>query len=308
MGAPWPNFFIVGAAKAGTTSLHRYMNEHPQVFMSPVKEPHFFDEKLDAVEAGETSIAEAEAEYRKLFAEGADATIRGESSPAYLWREEVPERIHEHVDDPRFLACLRDPVERAYSDYLMGVRRGSLEGTFADQIQRELDVQEWREVDPFVERGRYHEQLERYVDTFGEDAVHVILLDELKTDPLGALEGIAEFLRIDVHAMASVDYETVHNPYGVPKNDAAETLLTSDLVKGVARLLLPERVRIYLGEHLLLEKPDKPPMDPEARRMLEEIYAPELDGLERLLDRDLSPLYEDWTTRPNPLAGEDHKG
>lgn len=293
MSARWPNLFLLGAPKAATTSLHRYLDQHPQISMSDPKEPHFFTRTWDELGDDPDALAEAETAYKQLFADASEPVV-GESSPGYLWRPEVPERIHQRVEEPKLLACLRDPVQRAYSDYLMGIRHGTLDAPFPEVIETERE-HGWREaVDPLIERGRYGTQLERYADTFGLENLHVVLLDDLKQDALGTLESIARFLDVDVDAMQEVDYETVHNPFGVPKNALASHVLNAEPLKRLARLIVPEKLRIYVGEHLLLDKPDKPPMDPEAKRMLAEIYEPEIRKAEELLDRQLPELRESW--------------
>lgn len=289
----WPNFFLIGAAKAGTTSLHRYLDEHPEIFMSPVKETYFFSETLDELEDDPEALDDAIEDYLALFGDAGDAPVRGESTPGYLWWESVPERIEAHVDDPRFAVSLRDPVERAYSDYWMARRKGLEDRSFLERVRDELDALEPRE-HGFVAPGLYHRHLERYVDRFGRESLHVVLIEQMKQDPLGVLQGLARFLDVDPEAMAEVDYETVHNPHGVPKNPLAGWLRESELVARASRLVLPERVRIYLGEHVLVEKQEKPPIDPEARAVLEEVYEPEIAALEKMIGRDLPELRSSW--------------
>lgn len=291
MADRWPNFFIVGAGKAGTTSLHRYLDQHPEIFMCPEKEAQFFSKVWDAA-GDDEDLAEAEASFLALFDEAGEVPIRGSTSPDYLWRPEVPARIEKRVPDARFLASLRDPIERAWSGYLMRVRRGAPRDGFLEEVRADLEGDE--DQPQLVRRGFYARCLERYLDRFGGDRVHVVLFEDLKEDALGVLESIAGFLDVDPDAMARVDHDTVHNPYGVPRNDLARWLLQDERVRSVARRLLPEDLRIALGEHVLLEKPDKPTMDPEAKELLIEAYEPEIRRLEELLGRDLPELRVSW--------------
>lgn len=292
----WPNFFLIGAAKAGTTSLHRYLDEHPAIQMSSEKEAHFFTRTWEETEGDPEAVEAATKAYLALWPDAGEAQIRGESTPGYLWWPNVPERIGSRCPDARFAVSLRDPIQRAYSDHLMHVREGKTGRSFLERVQGELD--ELDTIEPgepgLLVHGLYHTHLQRYVDRFGADRLHVILFEELKQDPLAVLEGLARFLDVSPDAMDQVDYETVHNPYGEPINELARWAKNNPVTIGLARALLPERLRIYLGEHLLVKKRTKPPMDAEARDLLADVYGPEIDRLEAMLDRDLDPLRASW--------------
>lgn len=292
----WPNLYVVGAGKAGTTSIHRYLDEHPDIYMSPEKEPHFFNLDWDTAEEGDQDLEEAEEDYLALFADADEASIVGETSPGYLRHPEVPDRIHSKAPEARILVSVRDPVKRAHSDYLMAIRAGTLERDLVDILEKELDGHAPDEVPPLIDRGRYATHVERYMDTFGRDDVHVLVLDDLKANPLAALKDIARFLDVDPEAMEQVDYETVHNPFGVPRNPVAAWLLQDERVHALAQRLVPEPVRIFLGEHLLLKKPEKPPIDPQAKDLLVRELSPEIDRLEELIDRELPELRASWDT------------
>src|SRR5919108_5774969 len=108
----WPNLFIVGAAKAGTTSLYHYLAQHPDVYMAPMKEPHFFsqirpDPKLEAF----FPHVDNEAKYLALFAAAGDEKVRGEASTSYLWHPDVADAIRSKRPDAKIVAMLRDPLE-----------------------------------------------------------------------------------------------------------------------------------------------------------------------------------------------------
>lgn len=292
----WPTFVIAGPPRAGTTSLHRYLGEHPDVFMSPVKETRFFDHRWDAAEGDPEALAEAEAWYLDLFDEAGDAAAVGESTPTYLAHPDVPSRLREKVPDVRVLAVLRDPVERLHSQYLFGVRQGSEDRPFPAYVEDRLarDADPDRGPDAAVQAGRYHDNLTRFADALGRDRVRVLLFDDLRDDPLSVLRDIAAFLDVDPGPMADVDHGRVHNPYGEPRGRLAAFLRTDPRVRRVARWLLPKRVRIWLGEEVLLRKPDKPAIEAEALERLRPVYADDLDRLEAWLGRDLPELRRTW--------------
>lgn len=298
MTGRWPNFFIGGVAKCGTTSLYRYLAQHPEIHMSPVKETRFFDKALDEADGDAKAIEAATSEYLSYFEEAGDAPIRGEGSPGYFYHPEVPARIHERVEDPLFLFSFRDPVERAYSDYLMSAREGRFERSFLKLVEDDIEALDGGEPTSVVPQGLYATNLQRYLDTFGREQVKIVLLDELKDDALGLLESTARFLDVDPGPMADIDYEKRHNPYGQPRNALAQWLRTSGVVRAAARILLPKQLRIYLGDEVLLEKQEKPPMDPDARQLLLDLYEPEINRLETILDRELPELRRSWDQAP----------
>lgn len=289
----WPNLFVVGAPKAGTTSLHRYLDQHPDIAMVPDKEPWFFVRDWDRIEAERPGgLAAAEREYLDLF-EGLDATYVGEATPSYLRHPEVPGRIHDRRPDARIVISLRDPVERAWSHYLMEHREGREDRSFAEAVGAELAAGGTDPLARIVEPGRYFGQVRRYLETFGEDQVHVLLLDDLGDDPHGTLEAVAAFLDVDPGPMQEVAVER-HYGYRQPRSELARRIRNDERVRWVARRLLPERVREYLGDRVLMADRPKPDMDPEVRARLQEVYAPEVDRLEELLGRDLPELRRSW--------------
>ena len=161
----WPNFFIVGAAKAGTTSLHRYLEQHPQVFMSSVKEPRFFEagwEKIGKARFLIPARIAGEREYLQLFKEAGESKAIGEASPSYLYDEEAPYLIKEKIPKAKIIISLRDPIDRAYSQYLHFVRAGIETKPFCDALFNELG-------DYYVQPGQYSDQVRRYLEVFGRD-------------------------------------------------------------------------------------------------------------------------------------------
>jgi hypothetical protein len=284
---PWPNAFIVGAPKAATTSLHRYLGQHPAIYMSPVKEPFFFDHP-------EWNDPDATEDYLSLFADAGDEAIRGEATPHYLMHPEVPDRIVDRIGrDVHIVASLRDPLQRAYSQYWERVAGNKEEQPFVDAIREDLDRDPVDQV--YIQRGTYAEPLRRYVDTFGEDRVHVLLVDDLKADAHAAVAEICSFLGVDEDPVDDIDLTRKHHTYeGVPYNDLIETIRTDERVKAIAQRLLPQSVRDWLGNDVLLADEPKPPMSDEARELLVDVHAPDIAELEELLDRELPELRASW--------------
>lgn len=298
-----PNFLIIGAAKAGTTSLYLYLGQHPQVYMSSIKEPHFFaleGEDLDFRGPGDREalsrmvvINNVEA-YRSLFEGVSGEKAVGEASAMYLHSEKAPGRIRYYVPEARLIAILRDPVERAYSSFLH-MRRDGREplSDFAQALEAEEGrIRDgWAPNWHYKRTGYYHEQLSRYFEVFGREQIRVYLYEDLKTDPLGMLRDVYGFLGVDDAFVPDVSMR--HNVSGVPKNERlhafllrphpVKTALKSFFPKKLRRRLVPGSLNALRNWNLV-----KPPFPEEVRRELKETYREDVLRLQDLIGRDLS--------------------
>ena len=170
-----PNFLVVGANKAGTTSLHEFLKQHPQILMSPIKEPMFFvwvdreipDDSRGRLARRKATINNIEA-YKQLFKGGENYTAIGESSTAYMTNPSVPEKVKKHVPDMKIIAILRNPIERAYSHYRMFVKEGIEVRSFKRSIKDEMENPENVPLPQcYLKRGFYSRNLIKYIDLFG---------------------------------------------------------------------------------------------------------------------------------------------
>src|SRR5262245_19319223 len=165
----WPNFFIAGVPKAGTSSLHAYLQGVPGVFMSKIKEPNFFSRIVVPPDHPVRPIRDTDA-YLELFAGSEGHALVGEASPTYLADPEAPRLIRAASPDCRIVVSLRDPVERAFSHYLMMRNNGVTERSFLDEIRRGFELRDRLNIAllrPDV--GLYHDQVARYREVFGPD-------------------------------------------------------------------------------------------------------------------------------------------
>ena len=291
-----PNFLIIGAAKSGTTSLYHYLSQHPDVYMSPVKEPKFFALEGERPSFRGPGDGDADAVttlegYRKLF-EGADGEHAvGEASPLYLYLEKAVGRIKHHVPEARLIAVLRNPVERAYSSFLHKVRDGrETTSDFAEALALEDGrVREgWAYGWHYKRRGFYHEQLSRYYDVFGPDQIRIYLYEDLRQEPRELLRDAYGFLGVDDSFVPNLSLK--HNVSGVPKNRMVHSLLRGrNPIKTALKPLLPEGLRKKLVVDLQRRNLEKaPPIPPEIRRGLAEEYREDVTKLQGLIGRDLS--------------------
>lgn len=298
-----PNFLIIGAAKAGTTSLHHYLSQHPQVFMSPVKEPKFFALEGEAFNYGgpgdnermqRSSVVQIDA-YRHLFSKAGDKQAIGESSTLYLYSPKAAQRIRHYIPSAKLIAILRNPVERAYSHYLY-LRRGGVEyiQTFAEALEAEEDriKHNWMPTWHYKERGFYYVQLRRYFDIFGRDQIQVHLYEDLQADPLKMLQDIFGFLDIDREF--SPRTATRHNISGIPKNRSLHNWLSQPhWIKNYFKSMLPAATTRRINILIRNKNLDRPPLSPEIRSQLLESYREDILKLQDLINRDLSA----WLSR-----------
>lgn len=270
-----PDFVIVGAMKAGTTSLAAWLRAHPQVFVPGEKELHFFDTFWDRGVDW----------YRSLFAGAPDGAVVGEATPNYMVVDHWVDRMASVLPDARLIAVLRHPVDRAWSHYRHSVTRGDEQRPFARAIEDERagDTDHWTNKGTLA-RGRYLEQLRGLMRHYDRARIHVGLFDELKEQPATFFASVCRFLGVD-EVVPSVVGE-VFDPYDT--DPAIQRLAQPSerpapaWKRGAAKVLAPLRRR---------ERVDEGPeerMTTEVRSALIEYFRPYNEELARWLGRDLS--------------------
>jgi hypothetical protein len=293
----WPNFFLVGAAKAGTTSIYEYLSQHPRVFFPAIKEPHFFTHVQPAPEQRFlTEAVTKRSAYLRLYAHASGHGVIGDASPSYLWHPEVPHRIRDQVPQARIALILRDPVERAYSHYLMDYREGVQSLPFYEALVADMNRPKkgWGVSYLYYELGLYAEQVRRYFETFPSERVKVLMFHDLQNDPQAVLREMASFLRLDPQPLAQVDTARRYNSYAAPRNQYLRRLAGAKFSRMVGQALIPHRLGAFIFERFFLKLAPKPPLDPRARELLCSLYDPELCELERVLGRRLPELRHSW--------------
>jgi hypothetical protein len=299
MNQPCPNFLIVGAAKSGTTSLHHYLNQHPQIFMSKMKEPTYFVNDYGV---------ENWTDYLELFKDAAGKRAVGESSTLYLCCEESPQLIKSALKNIKIIIILRNPARRAFSLYNWMVNKGFENApTFAEALEQEsnrLTNPAFRASLPYCypdclyyTTGLYYEQVRRYLDIFGRDSVKIYLFEDFIKAPLKVCQNIFEFLGVDAGFVPKTD---VHNESWIPVSTSFQYWLR---IKAGRRLrFLPRWLRRNLIHQLMalnLRYGRKPQPDKNLIEMLANRYREDIRQLEMLLNRDLSQ----WTNMDKTNGG-----
>lgn len=279
-----PNFLIIGAPRSGTTHLYRGLRQHPEVFMSDFKEPMFF-----AYE-GKTrpgAITDPDA-YEALF-EGSDRyPRRGEASTLYLYHPDAPENIERHIPNARLIAILRNPADRAFSQYtfqrlLETEPLPTFEEALAAEPERAL-----ADVSPFLlyrEVGRYGIQISRYVSRFPKEQLLFLLQDDLDTHPDRVFRQIFSFLGVNPDFQPDLGGHRT-NASGIPQHT---TLFRALKTTGRAiKRLLPERLVTQLSGSAHEALLSHPHMSSETRATLNRYFSPDIAQTSDLIGRDLS--------------------
>ena len=297
-----PNFLIIGAAKAGTTSLYASLKQHPQIYMTTVKEPNFFaleGEKLDFPsgvprEGYRANCKTSIESYCEQFQGVSNEIAIGEASPIYLYHPKAPERIQHYVPHAKLIAILRNPVERAYSNFLHHMRECCEPFTdFAQALQQEENRirNNWWWGFYYVSAGFYYIQLKRYFDKFDRSQIHVYLYEELHTNPVSLLRDIFKFLQVDETFIPNTS--TKYNVSGIPKNQLFYNFLTQpNLIKEPFKRLLPSNLRQSIVLNLKNRSLIKPQLSSEVRSQLIQVYREDILKLQDLIERDLSQWLE----------------
>jgi hypothetical protein len=282
----WPDVFVVGPPKAGTTSIYTYMREIPGVYMSPVKEPHYFARRIVPTGSRSRPIRDKTA-YLKLFKGAAPSDLLGEASPTYLHDSEAPPLIRQVSPHARILVTLRDPVDLVFSLYVLMHGRGVIHGSFTEAVTCRLNGEpvDWHRPQLRVEYGFYHEALCRYRAVFGASRVKVLIFEEMARDPVGTMRSVARFLGLR-EPNFSRELKT-YNRSAVPRSRLARKLLANRRITRTAEKLLTSQLRRYLREYLLVRSVTKPVMEHGARDALIALYAEDVARTAHFLGRPL---------------------
>ncbi len=289
-----PNFLIVGSAKAGTTSLYYYLQQHPEISFPELKEPKYFSSlnlQFPHKGTGDSTVdkfaIKSFEEYKKLF-NNLNTKRIGEASPDYLYYyEKTPDEIYQKLGDIPIIIILRSPIKRAFSAYSYLTRDSRETLTFKEALEKE----EYRQnnnydfIWSYKRGGLYYEQVRAYKNRFTN--VKVLLLEEFSKDPEKEMASIFEFLQVDTSFRVST--EVTHNVSGKPSNFIARFLLSRDNnVSQILRELLKKYVRREWLEKISSKFMIKEKILDTDANFLKDYYQEDIHKLEKLLDKDLS--------------------
>ena len=282
-----PNFAYIGTSKSGSTWLFNALARHPEVYLASSKGLYYFDGHFDRGQEW----------YLEHFAAAGDAAAVGEISHSYLSSIEAPARIAELNPRMRLLVCLREPVDRAFSDYLDLVKNGQYDGPFSaalDQFPRLLD------------RGRYGTHLQRYLDHFPLEQIHVSLFDDLRCDAQAYADEVFDFLGIGRLELPPADLKS-RMPAGTPRNAAlaAGAKSAARLAKrtGLARLRSRAKRSVLVRQALYRPyRDDRPTVDPVLAAELRLGFVDEVLRLDAMLGKPVSQRWG-YSSSAQPASG-----
>lgn len=293
-----PNFLIVGAAKAGTTSLFHYLNSHPQVFIPEIKECRFFSEmpgNFKGVGAAfQNDVINDIDNYQKLFEPGKKLKVRGDISNDYLfYHRRSTENIKKYLNkDVKIIIILRNPVDRAYSNYLHHVSLGWEKISFEEAIIAEpmRKAKQWAWPWYYLETGKYHDQVKTYLENFPN--VKVFLYEDMKSTKQILVE-IFEFITVNTNV--PIDTSRIYHKASIPVfNSLTEFLRGNNPVKDFIRPLIKKFFSIEKREKIkgsilrLNQSHSGKPMQETTRLFLVEYFKEDILKLEKLIHKDLS--------------------
>lgn len=268
-----PNFIYIGTSKAGSTWLFDLLSRHPEVYMTPVKGLYFFDHHFDRGWSW----------YSEHFAEATTEKVIGEISHSYLYSQTACERIAAMNPNIKLMVCLRDPVDRAFSMYLDGIRNGKWTGTFQERCEDTREI---------VEEGCYATYLLPYLERFPREQIHVALFDELRQTPDQYAKRVFEALEISPLPLQPKQLTKVM-PASLPRNQwlcntakrMSKTCQEFGWKKLRGRVKRSRLIRNLLYRQL--DEAEKTQMAPDAREALKDRFQPEIERLDELLGTQL---------------------
>jgi Sulfotransferase domain len=293
-----PNFFVIGAAKSGTSAIWNLLRQHPEIHMAKRKEPNFFS----STEIQPFCRGPGDFEHRPLSLDAYHALFDswdgepaiGEASTSTLYFPGAVDRLYRYAPQGRIIVLLRQPADRAFSAYMYLRRDGrEPERDFAKALRLEdrRYAMRWAFIWHYRRMGRYADQLEPFYRRFGKERIRVYLYDDLATDPLAVLQDMYRLL--DVDPAFRPDTTRRMNASGVPRypffNRSIATLFDSpNPVRFLARRLVPEDIRLRFTQHMRSRNLVRLSIPQEVRDRLTEHNRESILRLQDLIDRDLS--------------------
>lgn len=307
-----PNFLVVGAAKCGTTSLYYYLKNHPDVYMSPIKEPNHFStdirpenfsaeykiyEKNKNLDINKYVNGDMKAEqwgayvhnrehYLKLFKFVKNEKCIGEISNSYLYSQRAADNIHKEFPAMKIIMILRQPAERAYSHYLANLRDGRTTLPFKEEVLNDdaKELHGWSISHLYYELGQYSQQVARYLQLFPSEQIKIYLFEDLKQDNKALVKDLYEYLNLRTDIAIPDDKK--FNEARLPRFPGFLKMITHLGLKRKIFRTLPKAWQKKTKAAFF--KGGKPPiMSEEDKKWMSSRYHEDILALEKLIKRDL---------------------
>lgn len=304
MQSRWPNFFLVGAMKAGTTSIADVLEQHPDVYLCPVKEPNYFStdlrvadtcaddgsrielngSKVRKIHAGEFRDKRA---YLALFNGWREEKIGGECSTSYLYSRVAASKMALYTPQAKILMVLRNPIERAFSEFVMNCSIGVALPPFSKCLDEEKEQLSYGFIPrnhKYVTAGLYYRQIRNFLEYFPRKQIAILLYDDMREDFHGFMQQVFDFLEVD----PLPELEVYSNKAKYPRWAYMNMVLKRTGLKRVVRRIVPEGAKQYLKRYYYRSLPADIKLLPADKQRLKAEFASDIENLSRLLGRDLS--------------------
>lgn len=301
--------FIVGAAKAGTTALQKNLAKHPGLYFSPVKEPHFFSDDIDTghfradfrkrtqldiehylrqspLPKRHQAYIRSEGQYQALFREARPGQVLAEASASYLWSENAARNIQVYNPEARVIILLRNPVERAFSHYLMDLRMGFVNEGFLPALTRDMNQEKrlWGKSSLYVDLGLYFDQVKRYMELIPHSQVLILKHEDLVHRALMTGRTIAQFIGIDIAHLP--DLTEMHNRAALPRTSLMTKMSNHPFVQRMSDKTWLRSAKPILSK-LVFRKESLPMLSQNERTTAFNYFQEDIEKLEQLLQTDL---------------------
>jgi hypothetical protein len=297
----WPDLFIVGAAKTGTSSLYQYLIQHPDVARAVIKEPHFFSSDINpsnfskefsyhkvpnidiAIKRGNiihSSFIRSETDYLKLYAH-AGGKLKIDSSVSNLYSSEAAKNIYNKNPDARIIIIIRQPVERAFSHYVMDLRSGyKLSHSFVEAVRNDYAASNkgWGISHLYVELSLYADSIKRYFNVFPKNQILIIMYDDYRNHANEVLKKVSDFAGLSPF---KYNTEKSHNTAALPRFFLTRWLNRNKDLKRSISSYIPENIRFRLRQ-IAYHKKNMPALSEQDYKELMPLFVDDIHQTEEL--------------------------
>lgn len=295
-----PNFIVIGVPKSGTTSLYFYLKQHPDVFLPVRKELHYFSYDLLKENLNGPGDREVLAwlcpnwqDYISHYDSVRNETRIGEISPSYFYYSQISERIRAKLGPVKIIALLRNPIEKAFSQFMHLVREGRETLTFYQALiaeERRIEGA-WSDIWRYKESSLYASRLNKFIDVFDRSNVKVILSEEFFADPIMVIGDLFSFMGIPPDVR--IDTSHIYNRTGRPRSKLLAGFLTKpNVLRSMVRMVVPEQTRMFWRLKITeLNTSQKEQIDQKSKSYLEEYFYKDIVEVERIIGRQTNWLW-----------------
>jgi hypothetical protein len=276
-----PNFFIVGTPKSGTTSLFNYLEQHPNIFVPKIKEPHYFSSAEVENSYYKIPIINNLEDYLNLYKEASNSKAIGDFSTSYLYNLECAEKIKKFNYEAKIIILLRNPVDRAVSHYLMDYNLGYVKVSLMEILKD--PVRNAKHYQQYVSRGFYNDQIKNYFKHYDKSNILIVLSDDFFNNPSNIIAKIFEFL--EVNKTFKPNFGNIYNKYSVPKYNFVKWLKRSSALNRSFNYV-PLSIKTKIKSIFIIQNVKKPELL-EEKLILKELFNQDLKNTSREIKKDL---------------------